>query len=96
MSGKSSGEGLEVVSEEAVRTLAASHDRLGLEVDRVCICACPNVPDDWMLDLGRRVSRDVKDLIPDARTAGMKLSYEEGQLLSEFGATVCGLLANAA
>ena len=96
MSGKSSGEGLEVVSEEAVRTLAASHDRLGLEVDRVCIRACPSVPDGWILDLGRKLSRDVKDLIPDARTAGMKLSYEEGQLLTEFGATVCGLLANAA
>jgi len=96
MSGKSSGEGLSAVSEEAMRTLAASHDHLGLDVSRVYVCARPRVDQDWVAELGRKLSREVEDLVADSMPAGSKLSYEEGQILSEFGATVIGLVANAA
>ena len=95
MSGKSSGEGLAAVSEEAVRTLAASHDHLNLVVSRVCVCSCPRVPDSWLQELGQRLSREVKDLSPSPYSAGPQLTDEEGQILREFGATVCGLVANA-
>ena len=96
MSGKTSAEGLAAVSEEAARTLAASHDHLDLEITRVRVCARPRVPEDWMTELARKLSRDVRDMVPNPRVSGMNLSDEEGQLLSEFGATVCGLAANAA
>ena len=96
MSGKTSGEGLAAVSEEAVRTLAASHDHLGLEIDRVRVCSRPSVPRDWVSELGRKLSRDVGDVVTNARAIGVKLTDEEGDILSEFGATVCGLVANAA
>jgi len=96
MTGKTSGEGLAAVSEEAVRTLAASHDHLGLEIDRVRICSRPSVPRDWVSDLARKLLREVGDVVTNARSLGVKLSDEEGDILSEFGATVCGLVANAA
>ena len=96
MSGKTSGEGLAAVSEEAVRTLAASHDYLGLEIDRVRVCSRPSVPRDWVSELGNKLSRDVRDVVTNARALGVKLTDEEGDILSEFGATVCGLVANAA
>ena len=96
LNGKSYGEGLVAVSEEAMRTLAASHDRLGLEINRVRLCARPGVPSDWMMELHRKLSRDVEDIVTRELPARMKLSYEEGQILNEFGATVSGLVANTA
>ena len=96
MGGKSSEEGLAAVTEEAVRTLAASHDHLGLEISRVCICARPNVPHDWVVELEQKLSRKVADVLPADLSVKMRLSYEEGQILNEFGATVSGLVANAA
>jgi hypothetical protein len=96
MGGKSSEQGLAAVIEEAVRTLAASHDHLGLEISRVCICARPNVPPAWVMELKEKLSRDVADVLPPALPARIKLSEEEGQILNEFGATVSGLVANAA
>ncbi|MGH7967373.1 MAG: hypothetical protein ACREIC_01465 [Limisphaerales bacterium] len=96
MGGKSSAEGLAAVTEEAVRTLAASHDHLGLEISRVCILARPNVPPAWVMELKEKLSRDVEDVLPPALPARIKLSYEEGQILNEFGATVSGLVANTA
>lgn len=96
MTGKTAGEGLAAVSEEAVRTLAASHDHLDLEINQIRICARPGVPRDWILDLGHKVARDVRDVVTNARAIGLKLTEEEGDILSEFGATVCGLVANAA
>jgi hypothetical protein len=96
MNGKSSGEGLIAVIEEASRTLAASHDRLGLEISLVRICSRPGVPRNWVMELGRKLSRDVEDIVPKGLPVRMKLSYEEGQILNEFGATVSGLVANAA
>jgi hypothetical protein len=96
MSGKSSAEGLVAVNEEAARTLAAAHDRLGLEIRRVRISARPSVPRSWVMELGQKLSREVKGVLPDALPVRMKLSYEEGQILNEFGATVSGLVANAA
>ena len=95
MAGKSSAEGLSAVREEAMRTLAASHDHLGLDVSCVRVCARPGVPSDWLEELGRMLSREVDDLVPDSMPAGSKLSYEEGRILSEFGATISGLAANA-
>ena len=95
MGGKSSEEGLAAVTDEAVRTLAASHDHLGLEISRVCICARPNVPRSWIMELEQRVSRNVTDVLPPALPVRMRLSQEEGQILNEFGATVSGLVANA-
>ena len=95
MTGKTSGEGLAAVSEEALRTLAASHDHLGLEINRVRVCSRPSVPPGWVADLGRKLSRDIGDVVTNARALGAKLSDEEGDILSEFGATVCGLVANA-
>lgn len=94
MAGKSSAEGLSLVREEAMRTLAASDDHLGLEVSRVRVCARPDVSPDWIEELGRRMSREVDGLVPDSESVGSKLSHEEGQILSEFGATVSGLAAN--
>ncbi|HET7101025.1 MAG TPA: hypothetical protein VFJ52_07740, partial [Terriglobia bacterium] len=96
MGGKSSEEGLAAVTEETVRTLAASHDHLGLEISRVCICARPNVPRSWVMELEQKVSRNVEDVLPPTLPVRMKLSHEEGQILNEFGATVSGLVANAA
>ena len=93
--GTSSAEGLAGVTEEAVRTLAAAHDHLGLEIDRLRICARPRATKDWADELSRRVAREVKSLTPDPWEVGTKLTEEEGQLLEEFGATVAGLLANA-
>lgn len=93
--GKSSAEALSSIGEEAVRTLAASHDRYGLDVSLVRVCARPGVSPDWMEALGRTLSRDVDGLVPDSALAGSKLSYEEGRILSEFGATISGLAANA-
>lgn len=96
MGGKSSEEGLAAVTEEAVRTLAASHDHLGLEISRVCICARPNVSRVWVMELERKLSRDVSGVLPPELSVKTRLSYEEGQILNEFGATVSGLVANAA
>jgi hypothetical protein len=96
MNGKSSGESLIAAIEEAARTLAASHDRLGLEINRVRLCARPGVPSNWMRELHRKLSRDVEDIVPKELPVRLKLSYEEGQILNEFGATVSGLVANAA
>ncbi|HUX09716.1 MAG TPA: hypothetical protein VMW51_03685 [Terriglobia bacterium] len=95
MNGKSSQEGLAAVSEEAARTLAASHDHLGLEISRVRLCARPRVPEGWAEQLGHTLSRAVENLASDPLAAGVKLSVEERQILSEFGATVSGLVANA-
>ena len=95
MNGKSSEEGLAAVSEEAARTLAASHDYLGLEISRVRLCARPRVPEGWTAELGRALSRKMEILASDPLAVGVKLSVEEGQLLGEFGATVSGLVANA-
>ena len=94
MAGKSSAEGLSAVREETMRTLAASHDHLGLDVSRVRVCARPSVSSDWIEELGRRLSRDVDDLVADSAPGRSKLSYEEGRILSEFGVTVSGLAAN--
>lgn len=96
MNGKSSTEGLAGVKEEAVRTLAAAHDHLGLEISRLRICARPSAPKGWAAELGRRVSREVESLAPDPFVIGTKLTEEEGDLLAEFGATVSGIVANAA
>ena len=95
MNGKSTEEQLAAVSEEAARTLAASHDYLGLEISRVRLCARPSLPEVWVAELGRALSRDVESLAPDPLAVGIKLSREEERLLSEFGATVSGLVANA-
>jgi hypothetical protein len=95
MAGKSSEEGLAAVTEEAVRTLAASHDHLGLEISRVCICARPNVPRSWVMDLEKKLSRNVVGVVPPSLPVRVKLSIEEGQILNEFGATISGLVANA-
>lgn len=95
MNGKSSSEALVAVSEEAVRTLAASHDRLGLEVSAVRLCARPNVPRGWVRELGQKLSREVHEIVPESLPVRMKLSPEEGEILNEFGATVSGLVANA-
>jgi hypothetical protein len=94
--GKSAAEGLAAVTEEAVRTLAASHDHLGLEISRVCICSRPSAPRSWVMELEKRLSRNVAGVVPPALPVRMKLSLEEGQILNEFGATVSGLLVNAA
>ena len=96
MNGKSSAEQLAAVSEEAVRTLAAAHDHLGLEIGRVSLCARPRVPEDWVAELGRAISREVERLAPDPLAAGIKLSDEEEQVLTELGATILGIVANAA
>lgn len=95
MNGKSSEERLATVSEEAARTLAAAHDYLGVEIIRVRLCARPSLPEVWVAELGRALSREVESLVPNPLAVGIKLSREEEQLLSEFGATVTGLLANA-
>lgn len=95
LSGKSSSEGLAAVSEEATRTLAASHDRLGLEVSNVRLCARPGVPESWVMELGQKLSREVESVVSDALPVRVKLSHEEGKILNEFGATVSGLVANA-
>lgn len=94
MNGLSSKQRLAAVCEEAARTLAASHDNLGLEITRVCLCARPGVPLEWISELERALSCEVENLAPDPFALGTKLSVEEGQLLSEFGATVSGLVAN--
>jgi hypothetical protein len=49
-----------------------------------------------MMELHRKLSRDVEDIVTRELPARMKLSYEEGQILNEFGATVSGLVANTA
>jgi hypothetical protein len=96
MNGKSGEEGLAAVTEEAARTLAASLDHLKLEISRVCICARPNVPRSWVMELEKRLGRDVAGVVSSALPLRMKLTTEEGQLFNEFGATVSGLLVNAA
>lgn len=93
--GKSSPEALSAVREETMRTLAASHDHLGLDISQVRVCARPGVSADWMEELGRMLSRDVDGLTTDSESVGSKLTYEEGRILSEFGATIAGLAANA-
>ncbi len=93
--GKSPEERLAAVGEEAARTLAASHDYLGLEISRVRLSATPRPPEAWVAELGRALSREVESLAPDPMAVGIKLSHEEEQLLGEFGATLSGLVANA-
>ena len=96
MNGKSVEAGLAAVSEEAVRTLAASLDHLKLEINRVYICARPSVPRSWVMELERRLARDVAGVVSPTLPVRMKLTTEEGQIFNEFGATVSGLLMNAA
>lgn len=96
MNGKSVDEGLAAVTEEAVRTLAASLDHLKLEISRVCICARPAVPRSWIMELEKKMGRDVAAVVSPALPVRMKLTVEEGQIFNEFGATVSGLLVNAA
>jgi hypothetical protein len=96
MNGKSVEARLAAITEEAVRTLAASLDHLKLEISRVCICARPSVPRSWVMELERRLGRGVAGVVSPALPVRMKLTNEEGQILSEFGATVSGLLVNAA
>lgn len=96
MNGKSVEEGLAAVTEEAVRTLAASLDHLKLEIGRVCICTRPAVPRIWVTELEKKLGRNVSAVVSPALPVRMKLSVEEGQIFNEFGATVAGLLVNAA
>ena len=96
MNGKSADEKLAAVTEEAVRTLAASLDHLKVEINRVCICARPNVPRSWVMELEKKLGRNVAGVVSPALPVRMKLSNEEGQIFNEFGATIAGLLVNAA
>jgi hypothetical protein len=96
MNGKSVEAGLAAVTEEAVRTLAASLDHLKLEISRVCICARPSVPRNWVMELERRLGRDVAGVVSSTLPVRMKLTNEEVQIFNELGATVSGLLVNAA
>jgi type IV pilus assembly protein PilM len=96
MNGKSPEERLAAVAEEAARTLAASHDHLGLEISGIRLCARPSVPEGWAVELGRTLLRAVGSLAPDPLAVGIRLSAEERELLREFGATASGIVANAA
>ncbi|MEJ2007148.1 MAG: hypothetical protein P8Z30_03175 [Acidobacteriota bacterium] len=96
INGKSPSEQLAAVCEEAARTLAASHDHLGVEIGSVSLCARPSMPEDWVAELGRTISQEVEPLTTNPLAAGTKLSYEEEQVLSELGATIMGIVANAA
>lgn len=96
MHGKSLDGELETVAEEATRTLAASVDHLKLEISRVSICARPAVPRTWITDLEKRLGRKVGSVASHGLPVRMKLTEEEGQIFNEFGATVSGLLVNAA
>jgi hypothetical protein len=95
MNGNSSEERLAALSKEAARTLAASQDYLGVEISHVRLCARPSLPEVSVAELGRALSQEVESLAPDPLAVGIKLSREEERLLSEFGATVSGLVANA-
>lgn len=95
MNGKTFSEQLTAVSEEAARTIAASHDHLGLGISRVALCARTGAPEEWVEELGRAISREVERLAPDPSAVGVKLSDEEELLLSELGATIVGVVANA-
>lgn len=95
VNGDTFAEQLTTVSEEAARTIAASHDHLGLEISRVSLCARPPVPEGWVEELARTISHQVELLAPDPSAVGAKLSDEEEKLLSEFGATIAGVVANA-
>ncbi len=96
MNGKSMEERLALVTEEAARALAASHDNLGLEISDVRLCARPALPESWVAELARILSREVSSLVPDPQAVGIRLSAEEKELLHEYGATVSGIVANAA
>ena len=96
MHGKSLDDELEAIAEEATRTLAASVDHLKLEISRVCVCARPAVPRTWTNELEKRLGRKVGSVISPGLPLRMKLTEEEGQIFNEFGATVSGLLVNAA
>jgi len=96
MHGKSLDDELEVIAEEATRTLAASVDHLKLEISRVCVCARPAVPRTWMTELEKRLGRKVGSVVSPGLPLRMKLTEEESQIFNEFGATVSGLLVNAA
>ncbi len=96
MNGKSPEERLALVAEEAARALAASHDSLGLEISNVRLCARPAVPEDWAAELGRTLLREVDSLVLDPQAVGIRLSEEERELLRDYGATISGIVANAA
>lgn len=96
MNAESPEQRLVVVSQEAARMLAASHDHLGLEIGAVRFCARPKMPEEWIAELGRAIAREVESLVPDPLAVGIKLSDDERLILSELGATFSGLVANAA
>ncbi len=91
----SPAECLQAASEETARILASAQDRLQLEIGRVCLCARPPAPREWVQDLGAAVSREIEILGTDPSYAA-GLSGDEGELLRYFGAPLAGLLANAA
>ncbi len=86
---------LKAVGQETARILAGAQDHLRLEIGRICLCVRPPVPEEWVRDLGKSISREVQVLIADAACAG-SLSSEERELLRYFGAPLAGLLGNAA
>jgi hypothetical protein len=85
---------LAAVSQETSRMLASAQDHLLLEIGRICLCVRPPVPEEWIQELGRAISREVYVLMADSACAG-SLSADEAELLRYFGAPLAGLLANA-
>lgn len=96
MNGKSLEDRLAAVTEEAMRSLAASADHLKLEISRICICARPAVSRSWVTELEKRLGRTIDGVLSPGLPLRMKLTSEETQIFNEFGATVSGLLVNAA
>ena len=84
---------LAVVSQEASRMLAGAQDHLRLEISRVSLCVRPPVPEEWIAELGRAITREVQVLMT-AETAMSGLADEQAELLRYFGAPLAGLLAN--
>ncbi|HEX5413722.1 MAG TPA: hypothetical protein VFZ27_17905 [Terriglobia bacterium] len=94
--GKSEEEGLAAVAEEAMRSLAASVDHLKIEISRVCVSARPALSRTWVTDLEKKLGRKIGSVVSPGLPLRMKLTSEEVQIFNEFGATVSGLLVNAA
>lgn len=82
------------VAPEIARVLAGSGDYLKVAISQIWLCVRPPDNPELIPELTRKISREVKPLVPQENLAA-GLPPEERALFERFGASVAGLVYNA-
>lgn len=79
---------------EAVRVLASARDRLQADLGRAWLCARPAAGREMVAAISSAAGREVELLAPPA-ALGALLTPDNRDILTQFGAPIAGLVANA-